>query len=41
MEGWFEKSLDPVGEGEEVPLLPNRGMVQRMLDVEPEYGVEW
>jgi uncharacterized RmlC-like cupin family protein len=41
MEGWFEKSLDPVSEGEVVVPLPSLGMVQRMLDAGPEFGVEW
>ena len=41
MEGWFEKTVDPVGEGEEVPPSPTPGMVQRMLDAGPEFGVEW
>jgi hypothetical protein len=41
MEGWFEKTLDPAGEGEVVPPPPSPGMVQRMLDAGPEFGVEW
>ena len=41
MEGWFEKTLDPVGEGEEVPPPPSPGMVQRLLDAGSEFGVEW
>jgi uncharacterized cupin superfamily protein len=41
MEGWFEKTLYPVQEGEEVPSPPCPGMVQRMLDAGPEFGVVW
>jgi len=41
MEGWFEKTLDPAREGEEMPPPPSPGMVQRMLDAGPEFGVEW
>ena len=41
MEGWFEKTLDPAGEDEKMPPAPSPGMVQRMLDAGPEFGVAW
>jgi glyoxylate utilization-related uncharacterized protein len=41
MEGWFEKTLDPVREGEDVPPPPSPEMIRRMLDAGAEFGVGW
>lgn len=41
MEGWFEKTLDPVRDGEVVPPTPSPVMIERMLAAGPEFGVAW
>ena len=41
MEGWFEKTLIPISEENQMPPPTSQEMIQRMLDAGPEFGVVW
>ena len=41
MEGWFEKTLIPITEENEITPPTSPEMIQRMLEAGPEFGVKW